>query len=273
MTKILTISSSCDEADLQLAGISSTHSTDQCGEIGFRGQFKLPVYVLLSHPICKFRSQRSYALREGFFISRLGLIPVFFSSLNHMTVMKLWGNRAGEFFNPLNAPLPETDLACWEFPPSNRPVEYSSLNILEQNGSQPQDAGEYLTGIFDRYLRLCYWKFPRHGFQSSSHFLFTRDRISSFMKISKSLFLVEKIGYPQTVYIEQNKIETRQIELKGLNERDGHYYFDHFSALMDNDLANEIMLHPNPESLYINGMLVEIKHSGKRNLILSLRTD
>ena len=93
------------------------------------------------------------------------------------------------------------------------------------------------------------------------------------MIISNSLFHIEKISYPQTVYVEQNKIETRQIELKGLNERNGHYYFDHFSALMDNDLANEIMLHPNPESFYINGMLVEIKHSRRRNLILSLRTD
>ena len=93
------------------------------------------------------------------------------------------------------------------------------------------------------------------------------------MKISKSLFLVEKIGNPQTIFIEQNRVETRQIELKGLNERNGHYFFEHFSALMDMELANEIMIHPNAESLFINGMLVEIKYSGRRNLILTLRTD
>lgn len=136
--------------------------------------------------------------------------------------------------------------------------------------SLPQDAGEYLTGIFDKYLRLYYWRFPHPhlGCHSSAHFLFTRDKISSLMKIPKSLFLVEKIGNPQSAYIEQNKIEMRQIELKGLNQRNGHYFFEHFSALMDNDLANEIMLRPNPESLYINGMLVEIRHARRQYLIL-----
>jgi len=58
-----------------------------------------------------------------------------------------------------------------------------------------------------------------------------------------------------------------------LNEHDGRFFFEHFSALMDNDLANEIMLHPNPKSLCINGMLVEIRHAGRRTLILTLRTD
>src|SRR5689334_511 len=43
---------------------------------------------------------------------------------------------------------------------------------------------------------------------------------------------------------------------------------------MDNDLANEIMVRENPESLFINGMLVEITQSGgRRNFILTLRTD
>lgn len=172
------------------------------GTIGLRCKFKIPVYILLSHPICKFRSQRNYQLQEPYFISRLGLVPVFFSSLNQMTVMKLWGNRAGEFFNPSNAPLSETNLACWEFPVSDKPVEYSSLNFIEQNGSQPEDAGNYFTTIFEKYLRLGYWAFPRRDFAPSSHFLFSRDKISSFIKVSKSLFLVEKIGGPQIITIE-----------------------------------------------------------------------
>jgi hypothetical protein len=43
---------------------------------------------------------------------------------------------------------------------------------------------------------------------------------------------------------------------------------------MDSDLANGIMTHQEPESLFINGMLVEIRYGGgRRNTILTLRTD
>jgi hypothetical protein len=274
MTKILRIVSSCED-EFAMAGIRSVQSRDLAGDIGYRAKFSFPVFVLLSHPICKFRSHRNYQLREPFFIAQLGLVPVFFSSLNQMTILKLWGNRADEFFNPSNAPLPETDITCWEFPVSDRrSVEYSSLNFVEQNDSQPEDAGMYLTTIFDKYLRLMYWLFPRHGFSPSTHFLFGRDRISSFVKISKSLFLVEKIGNPQTIPLEGKYIETRQIQVKGLTECNGEYFFDHFSALMDSELANEIMIRSNPESLFINGMLADIKYSGgRRNSILTLRAD
>ena len=43
---------------------------------------------------------------------------------------------------------------------------------------------------------------------------------------------------------------------------------------MDINLAYEIMAHQDPESLFINGMLVEISYSGgRRSFILTLRTD
>lgn len=191
-----------------------------------------------------------------------------------MTVLKLWGSRTDEFFNPCNAPL-ETDIVCWEFPVSDSgPVEYSSLNFIEQNNSQPEYAGRYLTTIFDKYFRLMYWLFPSNGFSPSTHFLFGRERLRSIIKISKSLFLVKKIGYPETILLEGKYIETRQVEVKGLTTRKGRYFFDHFSALMDNELANEIMLQEHPESLLINGIMADIKSSGGvRNSILTFRAD
>lgn len=96
----------------------------------------------------------------------------------------------------------------------------------------------------------------------------------SFIKVSKSLFLVEEIGNPQILTMEGKSIETRQVQVKALNRRDDHYYFEHFWVLIDNDLANEIMVHENPESLFINGMLVEVRYAGgRRYSILTLRTD
>jgi hypothetical protein len=119
-----------------------------------------------------------------------------------------------------------------------------------------------------------YWLFPSNGFSPSTHFLFGRERLRSIIKISKSLFLVKKIGYPETILLEGKYIETRQVEVKGLTTRKGRYFFDHFSALIDNELANEIMLQEHPESLLINGIMADIKSSGGvRNSILTFRAD
>jgi hypothetical protein len=98
MTRVSRIVSSCED-EFAMAGIRPVQSRD-LADIGYRAKFSLPVIVLLPHPICKFRSHRNYQLREPFFIAQLGLVPVFFSSLNQMTVLKLWGNRVDEFFNP-----------------------------------------------------------------------------------------------------------------------------------------------------------------------------
>ena len=211
---------------------------------------------------------------EPFFTAHLGLVPVFFSSLNQMTVLKLWGNRTSEFFNPSNEPLHESDIVCWEFLGADIPIEYSSLNFIEQNRSRPEDAGLYLTGVFDKYFRLIYWLFPRHGFSPSTHFMYGRDHISSVVKVSKSLFVVEKIENPQSLSIEGSYIETRQILVRGLNEQNGRFFFEYFSALMDRDLADEIMLRNNPESSFINGILVDLTQTGgRRNSIITLRAD
>jgi hypothetical protein len=258
--------------------IAIIESYDSVGDIGFRAKFSFPVFILLSHPLCRIRSHKDYPLRESFFITNLGLILVFFSSLNQMTIMKLYGHLASDFFNPSSEPLepqdPQQGVICWEFPVSSRPVEYSSMNFIELNDSQPRDAGPYMTAIFDKYFRLLYWSFPRKGFSLSTHFLYTRDRISSFVKVAKSIYLIEKIGNPHFMLIEGKYVETRKVYMKGLNVNSAGYSFDTFDALMDADAANEIMLRSNSEQLFVNGIVTELRQSGGiRNEIMTVIAD
>jgi hypothetical protein len=254
--------------------LSPVESWDHAGNIAFRIKFRLPVFLMLSHPICRFRSQRSYPLREGFFFASLGLVPVFFSTLNRMAVLKLWGNRVAQFFNPSNEPLPEAQTVCWKLPVSSRPVEFSSMNIVEQNGSEPDEVDEYLSGIFEKHFRLLYWVLPSRGFSGSSHFLYGRKNITSFIKISKSLYQVEEIQNPQTVVIEGREIQTRQVTVKALGEKNGSYFFNRFSALMDNELANEIMGSNTLETAFINGTVSEIRQTGgRRYSLLTVKAD
>jgi hypothetical protein len=49
---------------------------------------------------------------------------------------------------------------------------------------------------------------------------------------------------------------------------------DHFSALLDADLADEIMVKSTAASTFINGIVAEIRQSGgRRNSILTLKAD
>jgi hypothetical protein len=189
-------------------------------------------------------------------------------------LMKLYPGRTNEFFNASNAPLPETGVTCWEFPLSPRPLEYSSMNFIEWNGSQPSDAGLCLTSIFDKYFKRMYWLFPVHGFSPSTHFMYTRNQIGSLLKVFKSLYIVEEIGSQQTVLIEGKYVDTRQVLVKGLTAKNNEFFLDHFSALLDADLADEIMVKSTAASTFINGIVAEIRQSGgRRNSILTLKAD
>ena len=249
-------------------------SSDRGGKIGFRIKFNVPVYLILSHPICKFRSQRNYPLPEPYFVANLGLVPVFLPSLNRMTVLKLWGNNTTQFFNPSNMPLPEKETVCWKFPVSNRAVEFSSMNFIEQNGSDPELEGKYLSDIFLKYFTWLYWVFPSKGFSSSCHMLYGRTKLSAIIKISKSLYQVEEIENPQCVIIEGRQVQTLQVVVKALSENNGQYFFKRISALMDTELAYEILGNDNLETAFVNGIVSEIRLTGgRKHSLLTVKAD
>ena len=241
---------------------------DQGGNLAFRISFGYPVYITLSHPICRFRSHRNYPVRERLFIANLGLVPVFFSSLNIMTVLKLWGDRAETFFNPVNSPLAETEIRCWELPESSKSVDYSSMNFILQNQSEPEEADKRITEIYEKYFTLGYWSFPRPGFSVSTHFLHGRTNISSQVKVSKSLYVIEEIGRLQKFEIEGKIIEAIGVTLGGLTESNGDYFFFRFPAFIDTEIADAMLQRDNLKTSFINGVVAEIKGRGGQRLSL-----
>ena len=251
------IISTCAE-NSQYSQVNKIRTPDWGGNLAFRISFNYPVYITLSHPICRFRSHRNYPVRERTFIANLGLVPVFFSSLNIMTVLKLWGDRAESFFNPVNSPLADTEIRCWELPESSRSPDYSSMNFILQNLSEPEEADRKITEIYEKYFRLGYWAFPKPGFSPSTHFLHGRASISSQVKISKSLYVVKEIGRAQKFEMEGQIIEAIQVTLGGLAEKDGDYFFANFPAFIDMELAEKMLSRDNLETSFINGIVAEI---------------
>lgn len=249
--------------------VERIRTPDGAGDIGFRIKFDYPVYITLSHPICRFRSHRNYPVRERLFIANLGLVPVFFSSLNEMTVLKLWGFRAEEFFNPANSPLADTEIKCWEMPEASSPLDYSSMNFIRQNGSEPVEASSRITEIFEKYFRLGYWSFPRRGFSPSTHFLHGRTRISSQVKISKSLYVIDEIDKKSNLLeLEGKNIEAVRVKLGGLAQGENGYYFAYFPAYIDTEIANKMLQRENLSSSFVNGIVSEVLCPGRPRLSL-----
>ncbi|MBI3638719.1 MAG: hypothetical protein HY223_00195 [Thaumarchaeota archaeon] len=266
------IISDCSE-DSTCSKVNAIRTPDGVGDLAFRISFGYPVYIMLSHPICKFKSHRNYPIREGLFIANLGLVPVFFSSLNIMTVLKLWGDRAESFFNPVNSPLADTEVICWELPETSRSMDYSSMNFILQHLSEPEAADAKITEIYEKYFRLGYWSFPKHGFSPSTHFLHGRTSISSQVKIAKSLYIIEEIGRLQTFPMEGKIIEAVSVTLGGLAEKNGEYFFVHFSAFMDIEIANKVLPKDNLEKSFVNGIVAEITGKGQRLSLMTVVAD
>jgi len=265
LEKIHRIISICAE-DSSYSSINIIKNADGIGNLAFKISFDFPVYISLSHPICRFRSHRNYPIRERTFIANLGLVPVFFSSLNLMTVLKLWGDRAQSFFNPSNSPLADTETRCWELPEASRSAEYSSMNFILQNNSEPEDAGSRINEIYEKYFRLGFWSFPRKGFSTSTHFLHGRAKISSQVKVAKSLYIIKEIeSKSQKFEMEGRTIDAVNVKLAGLVEKEGNYFFAYFPAFIDSEIASKIPRDKIGTS-FVNGLVAEVIQPKKPKL-------
>lgn len=265
--KTESIISTCKE-DSHYSPVNMIKTPDGGGNLAFRISFNYPVYIMLSHPICRFRSHRNYPVRERLFIANLGLVPVFFSSLNVMSVLKLWGDRAETFFNPVNTPLSDSETVCWELPESSKPSDYSSMNFILQNNSEPEEADGKIAEIYEKYFRLAYWAFPKRGFSPSSHFLHGRGRISSQVKVAKSLYVIEEIGKLQTFLMEGKTIDAVSVVMRGLAENNGEYFFSSFPAFLDMELADKMISKTDLKTTFINGIVTEITSADHNKISL-----
>lgn len=263
MSKLNSLAPKLRDNDIR-SEIEFVKSHDLAGDIAFRMEFGFPVFVMLSHPICRFRSRRNYPIREGTYIAQMGLVPVFFSSLNIMTVMILYDERTEGFFSPISSPLSDTEIICWELPESVRPATYSSMNFLLQNGSEARIAERYYGEACVKYFNFGYWAAPMPGFIPSTHFLHGRKQVTCIVKVAKSLLTVEEIGLKRTVNIEGHGIECRNIRLNILSEKDGTYFFKRYDALIETEFAERLEKEKRVRSGFLNAMIAELQYTGGR---------
>ena len=245
--------------------------------IGFRISFREPVFLMLSHPICRLRTKVFYPREiewEKFFVTHLGMVPIYLPSLNVITVLKLWGEESYTVVSkPFQDELDKGDLLL-ELLPSSRPAQYSSMNFILQYGASKYKAADELLKPFQKYYRYGFWAFPGRGYTFSSHFLHKRTKITSFMKVTKSLYAVNSIGDYKRIYIEGRSIDCKELDLIGFMFKGPHIYLDHgIKAFAPVDIIEDLEQKKDIRECFLNAIMIELRSELGRLNVLSDITD
>jgi len=233
--------------------------------IGFRVKLSgLPVHLLASHPISRFRRAMRYDIWRGErdFCAALGIIPVYFAEFGVYTVLKLWGERARSFFASEEALSSEYE-TCWGLFPQDGGCEFSSMNFLLRSHTREIQPNESTVELVRRGFVNGFWSFPRPGFACSAHLLHNQMRINTIIKVSKSVYSIERIE-PGCIMKEPDNIQVEKAKMWGLDFEDDNPVMKPVEAVLATDIAEEIELNYRNRSFFVNGVVSEFRRRAIR---------
>jgi len=242
-------------------------SPDLGGNLAYRLRFELPIYITLSHPICRFRTHHNYPVRQYSYFANIGLVPIYFASLNRISVLKLYGDRTENFFSPISQPISNEGIDCWEFTVGPKPVEYSSMNFLIQHQSAEKLADVEIADVMNKYFTYAFWNWDNSKFNTSTHILHTRERVTSVVNVRKTLCVLQDLGKKYTVALEGHSIECVEAQLKILSLEGGSFKWEYTTALIDLQLSEEMSARENKFS-FLNAIITDILTSGGRKITM-----
>jgi hypothetical protein len=240
--------------------------------IGFRIPFKEPIFIMLSHPICRLRSKVPYPKQvewERFFVTHLGMVPVYLVNLNVITVLKFWGDDSSLVVSrPFQEELDKGE-GLFELRPSIRPVQYSSMNFVLQYGAKMYTAPLQLLEPFQRYYGYLFWAYPGKGYTFSSHFLHRRTQITTFMKVTKSLYTIRSVGSTKQIYVQGRSIDCKEMDLVGFDfEDDNVREVKGIRSVVPIDIISELEK-KDVRRCFLNAMMTELRSGTWRANLLS----
>ena len=254
------------KALLQNADLSSALQCykDSFTPIFFRFNIQLPAFFLLSEPLSRFKAYKQYIIPkadEHKFYASLGIIPVYFSNLNRISCLKLWGNQAVGFFTPYSQPLRQQNESIWQFGVgTDNPAEFSSLNFVLRNGADERKVPESIREAVLNYFQYGFWSFPRKGFSSSAHIIHSRENINHILKVTKGIYIVKHINEAQQERLAPDYWGwVQRVELQAFNWRGDSTTL---SVYLPTDVVKEIWNEIEEErksELIINGLIYDFR--------------
>ena len=228
--------------------------------------FNEPVYITLSNPLSMFRKHSGrYAGKKGseHFFFQYGLIPVYFATMNTMSMLKLYQSRADKIFDPASSFF--EDVRCIELShkKGNRnqnPVKYSSMNIIEQSTAKETLAGKTISNWFyERYFKYGFWLQPRRGFTPSTHVEFG-DKMRAIFKLSKSIYSIDRICDKVKVTISGKEIDVYTADIRGVWV-DSLHFGRPFRANIEASIIDGLPEKNTDELPFLNGIMMEVRDS------------
>lgn len=237
----------------------------------FYAGFNEPVYMVLNSPLSLFRrlSSRGAGTQDGGqFFYRYGLVPVYFASMNTMSVLKLYQDRAGKVFDPSSRFFGE--IRCIELGHKKgdehpNPVKFSSFNIIEQGAAKERRADEMVSDWFyNRYFTYGFWLQPRKGFVPATHMEFGA-KMSAVFKLSKSVYVVDSLGPRREITVAGKEVAVHDAEVRGVIV-DTLRFRERFKATIEASILDELT-EGNPKKFpLLNGIMMEVRdRDGMKN--------
>lgn len=249
--------------------------------IGFRLEFSYPILVMLSHPLCRMHTRILYPIEfewERFYVTQLGMLPVFFVDLNTITLIKFWSEAASQVSPQVLRSILGKEANCMELRPKTRKIRYSTMNFLIAFGADLWKTKGDIDEIMRNYMKYSYWTTPKPGFSFSTHLLHTKASIRYVVKVAKTLCLIDKISSPTRFKIWNRIIKAHKIRIRMLTERDGTFFFLKREAYLPDDVLKELLSIEEREKIsiresFLSAIVLEIKEKRRSFELLSIISD
>lgn len=248
--------------------------------IAFRIEFSEPVFVMLSHPLCRMHARIHYPIEfewERFYVAQLGMLSVYFIDLNVITLIKFWA-EAAEQVSPKALNSLTSEAACMELSPSIRNINYSTMNFIIPFGAGLWKTPEEIDETMRAYLKYSFSLSPKQGFSFASHFSHSKTSIKYLLKVAKTLCLIDEIHGQTKIQIMNRAIKAHKVGIRMLTEKDGTFFFMRRSAYVPDDVFNELLSAQTQNQIslsesFLNAIILEVREKTNSWELLSVVSD
>ena len=237
----------------------------------FYTKFNEPVYLIITNPLSMFRKYSGgFAGKKGseHFFFQYGLIPVYFASMNTMSMLKLYHNRAEKLFKQSSNFFDSIKCLGFTNKKGDRDpnhVKFSSMNIIEQSYAQECLASETISNwLYDKYFKYGFWLQPRKGFTPSTHIGFGK-KMNTIYKLAKSIYVIDQLGTKEKITISGNEIEVYNADVRGVWV-DRMNFGKSIKIKIEASIYEKLSKNEHNEIPLLNGILMEIRSSKNKNI-------
>jgi len=249
--------------------------------IAFRIEFSEPLFVLLSHPLCRMRIRSHFPIEfewERFYVTQLGMLPVYFVDFNVITLIKFWAEAAEQVSSQALESILTKETTCMKLLPTTRKVSYSTMNFIIPFGAELFKVSRDMDEIMRSYFKYSFWLSLKQGFSFSTHFLHTKTSIKYLLNVAKTLCLIDEINGSTKTQILDRTIKVHKATIRMLIEKEGTFFFERHKVYVPDDVLSDLLSTQAQDKIslrqsFLNAIVLEVREKASSFELLSVLSD